>query len=341
MSAKYKFEPDYAVHPGETLKEKLEELEMSPKEFSIRTGKPVKTISEIINCKSSITPDMAVQFEKVLGISAGFWIRKQANYNEFAAREKQKQILEEAKKWARKFPYPKMAQFGWVTETRKHEEKAEELLSFFNISKASSWENIYLNQKLPLFLRISLKHAKDPYALSATNPDNFFSEIKSTCIKAGVKVIYTPLLPKTVINGAVRWLGGNPIIQVSDRYKRYDIFWFSLFHEIGHIILHGNKKNIFIEDTKNIDKEDIQEKEANDFAAKWLLTDEEYDEIIEQLNNGKDIEETINLFANKFETHRDIIIGRLLFNNKDLYRFGFLQNLITKIDFQEQNELIQ
>ena len=142
MSAKYKFEPDYAVHPGETLKEKLEELEMSPKEFSIRTGKPVKTISEIINCKSSITPDMAVQFEKVLGISAGFWIRHQADYNEFVAREKQKQILEEAKKWARKFPYAKMAQFGWVTETKKPEEKAEELLSFFNISKASSWENI-------------------------------------------------------------------------------------------------------------------------------------------------------------------------------------------------------
>ena len=369
MSAKYKFEPDYALHPGETLKEKLDELEMSPKEFSIRTCKPVKTISEIINCKSSITPDMAVQFEKVLSISAGFWIRHQADYNEFAAREKQKQILEEAKEWARKFPYPKMAQFGWVTETRKPEKKAEELLSFFNISKASSWENIYLNQKLPLFLRISLKHAKDPYALSTwltkgektakekqapdydikilkkilpllkhtmfTNPDNFFSEIQSICIKAGVKVIYTPLLPKTVINGAVRWFDGNPIIQVSDRYKRYDIFWFSLFHEIGHIILHGNKKNIFIEDTKNIDQENIQEKEANDFAKKWLLSDEEYDKIIEQINNGKDIIETINLFANKFETHRDIIIGRLLFNNKDLYRFGFLQNLITKIEFQE------
>ena len=97
MSIKYKYQPDYAVHPGETLREKLEETGMTPKEFAIRTGKPVKTISEVLNGKSSITTDMAVQFEKVLGIPANFWTKKQANYNEFAAREKQKNEIKQTK----------------------------------------------------------------------------------------------------------------------------------------------------------------------------------------------------------------------------------------------------
>ncbi len=90
MSSKFTYKPDYAVHPGETLREKLEEIGMSPKKFAIRTGKPVKTISEVLNIKSSITPAMSVLFERVLDISASFWLNKQSSYNEFLAREEQK-----------------------------------------------------------------------------------------------------------------------------------------------------------------------------------------------------------------------------------------------------------
>ena len=71
MNSKYTYQPDYAIHPGETLREKLEELQMSPKEFSIRTGKPIKTVSEILNSKSAITSEMAVQFEKLRTVASG------------------------------------------------------------------------------------------------------------------------------------------------------------------------------------------------------------------------------------------------------------------------------
>ena len=276
MSTLYKYQPDYAVHPGETLREKLDEINMSPKEFAIRTGKPVKTISNILNGKSSITPEMAVLFEKVLEIPANFWIKKQANFNEFVAREEQKRDMEQAKEWARKFPYAQMAKTGFVKLTRKAEEKAEELLRFFNVSKHTAWENIYLKQQTPVYFRISLKHNKDPYALSALlrmgeiiankiptsgfskaklksilpglknimveEPDDFLQQIQDVCVTAGVKVVYVPRLPRTVIHGTVRWINDTPVILMTDRLKRYDIFWFSLFHEIGHIMLHGNKK---------------------------------------------------------------------------------------------------
>lgn len=74
--------PSIIFHPGETLAEKLEELEISPKEFAVRTGQPEKTISAILGGKSSITPEMAISFESELKIPAHFWLNMQRNYDE-------------------------------------------------------------------------------------------------------------------------------------------------------------------------------------------------------------------------------------------------------------------
>lgn len=71
----------YAVHPGVTLKEKLEEIGMSAEEFAIKTDLPVEVILNILDRKSPITSDIAVKLEKALGIPASFWINKQTNYD--------------------------------------------------------------------------------------------------------------------------------------------------------------------------------------------------------------------------------------------------------------------
>jgi len=81
-----KYNPQISFHPGETLAEKLEEMCMGPKEFAVRTGKPEKTVFAILMGKSSITADMAVQFENVLKIPAHFWLNMQRNYDEFVVR---------------------------------------------------------------------------------------------------------------------------------------------------------------------------------------------------------------------------------------------------------------
>ncbi|MEJ5963927.1 helix-turn-helix transcriptional regulator [Pedobacter immunditicola] len=62
MASVNEFHIDIAFHPGETLGEKLEELNMGPKEFAVRTGKPEKTIIAILKGESSITPEIAVLF---------------------------------------------------------------------------------------------------------------------------------------------------------------------------------------------------------------------------------------------------------------------------------------
>jgi addiction module HigA family antidote len=293
--------PESYTHPGATLKEKLDEIKMSIKEFALRISKPEKTIHEILNFESSITPDMAVQFEKVLKIPAKFWINYQANYNEIKAINSYKEMLSYHIEWAKSFPYNEMVKKGWVLKTRNNIEKVENLLNFFGFSSPNSWERYYFNSELKTAFRISLKQVNEHHAISAwlrygeieaekihvqeynenlfkqklneikyivkENPDNFFIKLKKLCSEAGVKVIFSPCLAKSPINGCTRWFNNSPVIQLSDRYKKNDRFWFTFYHEAGHVLLHG-KKEIFLE---GFEGNLIKEKEADDFAANFLL----------------------------------------------------------------------
>lgn len=346
MTYKNEYNPQRVLHPYLTLKEKLDELEIGPKEFAVRTGKPEKTITALLKGKSSITPEMAVSFENVLGIPANFWLNKQRLYDEYLAREKREKIIKDAISWALKFPVNEMCKNKWINFPRNNEEKADSLLNYFAFSNHLAWNQMYCNQKLKVAFRISLAHTKEPYAISAWlrkgelqaselrasaytekklkgclkdlknlmvhQDDNFFSIVQNICLDAGVKVVHTPCLPKAPLNGAARWLNETPLIQLSNRYKRNDIFWFTLFHEIGHILLHG-KKDIFLEDIEYPNLDTRKEQEANEFAGNVVLTEEQYNEA---LNLKRFSVAAIIALAEKFNTHPAIIIGRLHKDNK-------------------------
>lgn len=97
---------------------------------------------------------------------------------------------------------------------------------------------------------------------------------------------------------------------MSSKEKRYDTFWFSFFHEVGHILLHG-KKDFFLENVDYDNKETEKENEADDFAANILLTPAQEAEIISQGDFSSD---AIRNYARKFNTHPSIIVGRLRHN---------------------------
>ena len=78
--------PQSVPHPGATLAEKLEEMEITAKEFALCTGKPEETIRAILNGKSPITSEIAVQFENVTRIPAHYWINHQKGYDEYVER---------------------------------------------------------------------------------------------------------------------------------------------------------------------------------------------------------------------------------------------------------------
>jgi HTH-type transcriptional regulator/antitoxin HigA len=162
--------------------------------------------------------------------------------------------------------------------------------------------------------------------LCSEHPEDFSTKLQEICAEAGVKLIYTPCLPKAPINGSTRWINDTPCIQVTGRHKRNDIFWFSFFHELGHILLHG-KKDIFLEDIEYSDKQLEKEAEADLFASKILLSQAEENEIIE--SNDFSIKSICN-FAKKFNVHPAIIVGRL--QHKKIIPFTKDTNLFEKID---------
>jgi addiction module HigA family antidote len=295
--------PQSRPHPGETLLEKLEEMKMGPKEFALRAGKPEKTIIAVLKGESSITADMAVQFENITRIPAHFWMNHQRGYDEFIARKKRQAVIRQATPWVKQFPLEDMITKGWLPQVKTMQEKTMEMLSFFGFSNHKAWEEYYFKQQLKVAFRISLAHTKDPFAVSAwlrqgeikaselnakkysekkfkealpllksmmvNHPDKSFNQLQTICLEVGVKVVKTSSLNNAPISGATRWLSDTPLIQLTENYTPTDNFWFTFFHEAGHILLHG-KKDVFLENLEYSDKDNQKEKEADSFAKKWL-----------------------------------------------------------------------
>ena len=347
MAQKKKFRAVYAFHPGTTLREKLDEMGMSVKEFAVRTSKPEKTINAVLMGDSSLTPDMAVAFERITMIPAHMWLNLQRNYDEYKARQKWEAILNDADTvaWAKCFPYPVMAKLGWVPATRILSEKITNLLSFFKITSANAWTNLFMNQALKSEFRLSLSGTKNPYAISAwlrqgeiladnmsTNnsysaerlkvelprmlklsqlqPDDFDAQLKELCSNAGVKLIYISHITHVPVNGCARWIDNAPCVLMTDCQKSNDVFWFSFFHEIGHILLHG-KKDVFLEDMEFQNQQRDKELEADRFASDILLDKKKEQAIIREMQ-GRNIQaDLIQDLAERYQTHPAIIVGHL------------------------------
>ena len=362
MSKQNQYNPQSVPHPGLTLAEKLEEMGMGPKEFALRSGKPEKTITAILKGDSSITADMAVQFESVTKIPAHFWMNHQRGYDEYVARQKRHDVIGHSIEWAKSFPLQEMVKKGWLPSGDTAHERTAAMLDFFGFVHHSAWEDYYFNQQLKVAFRISLANTNEPYAISAwlrkgelqaaalsakaysekkfremlpalklimaKQPTDFFSRLQAVCLDAGVKVVHTPSLPKAPICGSTRWLHDTPLIQLTGRYNRNDSFWFTFFHEAGHILLHG-KKDVFLEKVEYTDKDLLKEKEADAFAVKWTLTEEE--EAIVLAAAPLD-EKKIRSFAEQFQTHPAIIIGRL--QHKQLIPYSLGREYIEPVAFE-------
>jgi len=86
----------------------------------------------------------------------------------------------------------------------------------------------------------------------------------------GIKVLYAQNFKSAPIHGMARWYKDIPVIQLHDRFKDRNAFWFTFFHELGHIVLHG-KKDIFIKNVYYGNKNLQKDEEANMFAQKYML----------------------------------------------------------------------
>lgn len=333
------YNPDFVSPPGETLQETLDMHGLSQAELAERTGRPKKTINEIVQGKAAITPETAMQFELVLGVPATFWLARESRYRAWLARQDEDARIEKDVSFLDELPIKEMAEFGWIEKSKDKCIMAKSTLSYFGVVSSS---------KVPLVeeaaFRRSEAFATNPWALAAwlrkgeieaqkvavqeydrdnflhalnkirtltvKEPVDFVPEMLKQCADAGVIVLFIRELPKTSVSGATRWLSHNrPLIQLTLRHKSNDMFWFSFFHEAGHVYHEHAKREVLLED-KFQNTLDHRESTANRFAMDLLIPPVELSGF---LHRGHITQDSIVTFARKLGIAPGIVVGRLQF----------------------------
>ena len=348
------YKPDIAIPPGDTLSEILRSLHMSQLELSTRTGMSKKTINQIIKGIAPILPSTAFKFEKVLNIPASFWINIENNYQEIKAKIEAERNTKKEEAIAKEIPYDDMVKLKWIPEAKTIREKVINFRDYFNIASLDLIPQVH-----SAIFRISNKQPYSKYAISAwiekgrkeaigkdlasfekdkiknclnilkqltlLGQNDFLAELDALCSKCGIALVVLPYLSKTRINGVVYWLDSKTvIIQLSNRYKYTDIFWFSFFHELSHALLHG-KKEIFLEDDEQKNRFEL---EADYFAANTLISKTSYNKFIKSISLIT--EKSILELANKNSISPGIVVGRLEHDN--IVSRGKFAYLKTKLD---------
>ncbi len=335
-----RYVPDYAVPPGETLRETLEAISMSQADLADRTGRPKKTINGIIMGKVALTPDTALQLEHVLGIPASFWNNLERQYQEARARQNENNRLEQQLDWLKSIPVPALKRLGWIRTEETPTNQLREVLRFFAVASPEQWDALWRNpqavfRKSPAFesnlgavaawLRQGEIEARqvdcapfdadqfrsallDVRRLTKEPPEVFLAEVVCVCARAGVAVVFVPELPGTRLSGVARWLSATKaLIQLSLRYKTDDHLWFTFFHEAGHILLHG-RRDVFIENDQSTGADD-KEAEANRFASDFLINPNDLAYFTKERRHFSKTD--IADFAQQIGVAPGIVVGRL------------------------------
>jgi HTH-type transcriptional regulator/antitoxin HigA len=336
------YEPDFASPPGDTILELLEERGMTQSELAQRMGRPVKTINEIIHGKAMLMPETALQLEKVLGTPARLWLALEHNYREHLARQAENEALRAQKDWLDNFPVKEMQNKEWLPVCRDRSEQLFFLLRFFGLATPDSWEAIWAKNLVNY--RKTAAYRSSDYALSAwlrkgeleaqntparpydkaafrsllnneirsltRDRSGGFEQLVKLCAGAGVAVAIVPQLRQARVSGAARWLSPDKaLIQLSLRYQRDDQFWFSFFHEAGHILQHG-KRNIFIHWGEQGDGG--KEEDADEFAADTLIPRRDYERFVYGCEYFS--KENVQRFADEIDIAPGIVVGRLQYD---------------------------
>lgn len=332
------YRPSSVSPPGETLADLLEEHGLSQSELAGRMGRPIKTINEVIKGKVSITRETAIQLERVLGAPADFWLTREARYQEWLARAEEFECMKEHVGWLKELPLADMVRFGWLARASSKPEQVRACLSFFGVASVGAWRDRY---EIPCAaFRTSKKVASSAGAIAAwlrqgeveaariaSKPydaqrfreslfglrrltrenalERVIPALRDAAAACGVAVCFVPTPAGCPASGATRWLSPTKAaLQLSLRYKTNDHFWFTFFHEAGHILRHG-KRMLFLESMDGLDAE--LESEADRFASDVLIPPATAPRLAE-LGWSKD---AVTAFAEEIGIAPGIVVGRL------------------------------
>lgn len=334
------WKPDWVVAPGEILLEALNDRDMTQAELAQRTARPTKTINEIVKGKAALTAETAIQLERVLGISAKFWTGLEAAYRDGLAGQEAQRELAANTSWLEGFPIADLVRHRQIERGASKPETLANLLAYLGLSSPAAFDRHWLSAAASF--RSSRTFMASPKAVAAWlrwgereaakvdappfDPGRFrqvladarpltrrapftqiVNRVREMCRTAGVVLLLIPELKGTHLSGAVRWLSGRAVIQLSLRYKTEDQFWFTFFHEAGHV-LSKSKRRDYIDPAEPDEEREEEEKEADQFARDTLLPVADYRKFVEIADFS---EAAILSFAESQQIAAGIVVARL------------------------------
>lgn len=295
--------PDWLSPPGHTIVSILEERELTVEQFAHKIGHSAALAQKILEGSHAINVDLAHRLSKAIGASENFWMAREHDYR--ASLEEPENVrVSSLDDLIGRLPVSDMRKFGWIESPQSKGDLIAECLNFFGVSSLAQWQGRYENAFQHAAYRRSTAYAScevsttawlrqgeietaddeasdwSPQVLESQiphlrrltwykSPALFLPKLKELFAEAGVKFAIVRAPKGCSASGAVRILAdGTPHIQVSFRYLSDDQFWFSLFHEIAHLLLHYDKMPI-LEDTEST--EEKCEREANEYAAQVIV----------------------------------------------------------------------
>lgn len=81
------------VHPGRIVKSSIEELELTVTAAAKMLNVSRSRLSNLINGKPGISPEMAVRLSKTIGSTSAFWLRLQMNYDLAEVKKQEDRII--------------------------------------------------------------------------------------------------------------------------------------------------------------------------------------------------------------------------------------------------------
>jgi HTH-type transcriptional regulator/antitoxin HigA len=354
---KYVFEPDYAVPPGQTLREVMESLGMSQSELAKRTDLTVQSLNRIFKGAQPITYESANRLELATGVSASMWNNLEAQYREQLAKIHERDRLKTDLVWLKEIPTAELVRRSILPKTKDKVLLLREVLKFFGVSSVGAWEKIWSTPAVAArrsqcfdskpgaastWIRLGELQAREidsrPFDrdrfkaalrqirnLTREPAQAFESEMKRLCAESGVAVALVKEMKHVPWNGATKWLTPHKaMILLCLRGKGEDKFWFSFFHEAGHV-LNDSKKDLLINDGR---QEDPREERANDFASEYLIPSK-YDDPIRRIRSHSEV---IHL-AEQLEIAPGIVAGRYQHLTKN---WRYFKGLIRTLSWAEE-----
>lgn len=351
MSNYIEYNNRIAFHPGYYIKEIIDDSGLTQEDFAKRLDTTPKNLSLLIRGEQSLSVDIAKKLSRMLGTSIKYWLNLQNSYDALLAEFDNEKEMEEEKEILKCIGYKYLKEnYDLPDHPRRLGEQVVEARTFFRVSsltvlkkydmvanfrsstmstneankiKANAMVQIAINEAIeadvPPFNMKEFEKAVE-YALTLTDRhDDFYVLLRDAFLKAGVIFVVLKNIPGSKINGATKKIGNSIMLMVNDRGTYADIFWFTLFHEIGHIMA-GD----FGVSSKE-DKSD-RENEADIYARDKLIPADEFDRFRQEDDYSV---ASIIRFANLIGRDSGIVAGRIANDNKD-YRNPELNALRAK-----------